>query len=108
VFLWLESIRLRRRFATAEDYAFADGRLFPDSSIIHNLLLHLRDRLRRGKPPRGWTDYPRAATQRALLLILQPTNTPAQTAAAHLLSLTPGPSIAQISGTHRDWQRHDN
>jgi hypothetical protein len=108
VFLWLESIRLGRPFVTAEAYTSADGRLFPDASIFHNLLLHLRDCVRRGKPPRGWIDYPRAALQRALLLLLEPTNTPAQITAARLLSLPANSSLAQTIDAYRRWWLHYN
>jgi hypothetical protein len=103
VFLWLESIRLKRRFATAGEYSSSDGRLFPDASVVHNLLLHLRDRVRRGKPPRGWIDYPRAALQRALLLLLEPTSLPAQFTAARLLSLPANSSLAQTIDAYRRW-----
>ena len=70
VFLWVESIRLGREFRSAQDYAFCKGRLFPEFPVARNLALHARDRLRRGKGPGGWMDYPRAPLQRSLALLL--------------------------------------
>ena len=71
-FLWLESRRLRAQFSSALDYANHSGRLFPEKSPIQNAMLHWRDRLRRGGALPGMLDYPRAALQRALVLLLQP------------------------------------
>jgi len=71
LFLWVESIRLRGEFKSAEDYAGYGGRIFPEFPVMKNVALHLRDRLRRGKPPGGWLDYPRAPLQRALALLLR-------------------------------------
>ena len=47
------------------------GPLFPDTSAWRNGLLHRPRRLRRSATPRGWRDYPRAALQRTLALLLQ-------------------------------------
>jgi hypothetical protein len=69
VFVWVESIRLGREFRSVEDYAFYKGRLFPEFPVSRNLALHARDRVRRGKGPGGWVDYPRAPLQRALALL---------------------------------------
>jgi hypothetical protein len=99
-FLWLESRRLRHDFPTAAEYAAWPGRLFPNFPIMRNFLLHLRDRLRRGKPPRGWFDYPRAALQRALVLLIE---SPTAPAAARLLKLAPGASVAEIHSAYRRW-----
>ncbi len=70
VFLWVEGRRLARSFVVPTDYAEADGRLFPSTPVLRNLALHLRDRLKRGEALPGWTDYPRAALQRALVAAL--------------------------------------
>ena len=69
-FLWAESRRLGCSFAGPLAYAEATGRLFPAESRGRNLALHLRDRLKRGEALPGWTDYPRAALQRALVAAL--------------------------------------
>ena len=103
VFLWLESIRLRKPFVSAEEYSSCDGRLFPDTSIVHNFLLHFRDRLRRGTPMHGWLDYPRAALQRALLLLLEPTSPSAQLRSARLLSLPAHSPLAETLDAYRLW-----
>ena len=100
VFLWLESIRLRQDFRAAADYAAWPGRLFPEFPPARNFLLHLRDRLRRGTPPRGWFDYPRAALQRALVLLLQPAPAPS---VPRLLALSPGASAEEIHTAFRQW-----
>ena len=100
VFLWVESIRLRHAFRAPADYAVWPGRLFPEFSPARNFLLHLRDRLRRGTPPRGWFDYPRAALQRALIALLQ--SLPAPTA-AHLLALPATATADEIHATYRRW-----
>jgi hypothetical protein len=68
VFLWLEGRRLGRSIAGPAEYGA--GRLFPGTSPARNVLLHLRDRLRRGSALPGWTDYPRAALQRCLVAAL--------------------------------------
>ena len=67
VFLWVEGRRLGRQFVGPVNYSGAGGRLFPGTSRMRNLALHLRDRLKRGEALPGWTDYPRAALQRALV-----------------------------------------
>ena len=100
VFLWVESHRLRHDFHTATDYATYPGRLFPEFPPARNFLLHLRDRLRRGTPPRGWFDYPRAALQRALVLLLQPA---AASTVPHLLALSPTASPDEIHTAFRRW-----
>ena len=100
VFLWLESIRLRHDFRAPADYAAWTGRLFPEFPPARNFLLHLRDRLRRGTPPRGWLDYPRAALQRTLLALLQSLPSPT---AAHLLALSATASADEIHAAYRRW-----
>lgn len=99
-FLWLESLRLRHAFRTPADYAAWPGRLFPEFPAARNFLLHLRDRLRRGTPPRGWLDYPRAPLQRALLALLG--SLPAPTA-AHLLALPGAATAGEIHTAYRRW-----
>ena len=100
VFLWLESIRLGQAFRTVEDYAASKRRLFPEFPPMRNWLLHLRDRLRRGRPPRGWFDYPRAALQRALTLLLQPDT---DRRVHRLLALPPTASADDIHAAYRRW-----
>lgn len=72
VFLWTEGLRLGREFPSPADYTQASRRLFPREPLPRNVALHLRDRLRRGEalPVARWTDYPRAALQRALVASL--------------------------------------
>ncbi len=70
VFLWLESARLGEPLADVEAYASYAGRLFPGSSVWKNGLLHARDAVRRKLVLGGWRDYPRAALQRSLALLL--------------------------------------
>ncbi|TAG29998.1 MAG: hypothetical protein EAZ36_03880, partial [Verrucomicrobia bacterium] len=70
VFLWVEGRRLGKTFRGASDYAEFRGRLFPETPVWRNVALHARDRLKRGEALPGWTDYPRAALQRALVAAL--------------------------------------
>lgn len=72
VFLWVEGRRLGETFLEAADYAECRGRLFPETPVWRNVALHARDRLKRGEalPMGGWTDYPRATLQRALVAAL--------------------------------------
>ena len=69
-FLWLESRRLRAEWPGCHAYVRWPARLFPESRRGVNFLLHLRDRVRRGAALPGWSDYPRAALQRALVASL--------------------------------------
>lgn len=69
-FLAFEGDRLGRPFADAAAYAAHSGRLYPAERSARNLLLALRDRLRRGGCLRPALDYPRGALQRALVLLL--------------------------------------
>jgi len=71
-FLEVESARLGVRFHDAGAYAKYRGRLFPETNPLRNLLLALRDRLKRNGNLRPATDYPRGALQRALVLLLEP------------------------------------
>ncbi len=85
-FLWLETRRLGQEWPTARAYATAPSRLFPQVPAWRGLLLHARDRLRRGGALPGWCDYPRAALQRALVLLVETDATAADRArAARLL-----------------------
>jgi len=72
VFLWLESRRLGATLRTGSDYLAHRGDMFPGTSWGRNLLLHARDRVRRGSALPGWTEYPRAALQRALVAAHEP------------------------------------
>jgi hypothetical protein len=104
LFLWVESIRLEREFRSAEDYAFYKGRLFPEFPMGRNLALHARDRLRRGKGPGGWMDYPRAPLQRALALLIG-----GEWAGGRgVLGLPPGASRKEIYGVYRKWWGYYN
>ena len=67
VFLWLESGRLGHDFANGGNYFAWSGRLFPETSRVWNLLLHGRDRIKRGSALPDWFDYPRSSLQRALV-----------------------------------------
>lgn len=71
-FLWLEGRHLGRTFAAPRDYATTPTRLFPHTAVGRNVLLHLRDRLKRGGALPGWSDYPRATLQRVLVLLVAP------------------------------------
>lgn len=108
LFLWVESTRLGRSFGTAREYAEFRGRLFPESSPAKNWLLHFRDRLRRGRPPRGWFDYPRAALQRALVLLLEPNPAEPQLRRILALSSNASASAKMIAETYRHWWRFYN
>lgn len=72
VFLWVESQRLHRSFTEPAGYWKFRARLYPKTPPTRNVLLHLRDRIRRGEvlPLRFWGDYPRATLQRALVAAL--------------------------------------
>ena len=60
-----------KNFPDAEHYASLPARLFPEMQPWRNLALHLRDRWKRGASLASWFDYPRAALQRALVLMIQ-------------------------------------
>ena len=99
-FLWLESLRLGHAFPTPADYVAWPGRLFPEFPSARNFLLHLRDRLRRGTPPRGWFVYPRAPLQRSILALLGSLPSPT---AAHLLALPASATADEIHTAYRRW-----
>ncbi|MEO0793791.1 MAG: hypothetical protein AAFX93_01440 [Verrucomicrobiota bacterium] len=67
VYLAVEGERLGRSFGSADQYAKANERLFPDESPLRCLALALRDRLKRGAALQPYTDYPRGALMRALV-----------------------------------------
>jgi len=102
LFLWLESIRLGRVFRSADDYAFYNGRLFPEFPMARNLALHLRDRLRRGKQPGAPLDYPRAPLQRALTLLLKPGKVDSEKV-CRVLSVPRGATMCEIHDVYRKW-----
>jgi hypothetical protein len=101
LFLWTESIRLKRKFQTMDEYAWYKGRLLPEFPMARNAALHLRDRLRRGEPPGGWLDYPRAPLQRALALLLKEGGDPV--GVRRLLRLPESAGEAEILQTYRKW-----
>jgi hypothetical protein len=94
-FLWLEARRLRVELPDSRAYVHHRGRLFPATHRRVNFLLHVRDRLRRGAALPGWSDYPRAALQRALVAGL------AGDAAAAALCL--GSTAADWRTDYRRW-----
>ncbi len=109
LFLWVESIRLGREFRHADEYASYRGRLFPEFPVLRNFALHARDRLRRGRPPRGCFDYPRAPLQRALALLLQPNpGTGDLDKIRSILSLRRDASMHEIQDGYRRWWRFYN
>lgn len=69
-YLEVESIRLGHPFDSPVAYARFSGRLYPETAYLRNLLLALRDRLKRGGVLRPLGDYPRGALHRALVLLL--------------------------------------
>lgn len=69
-FLDVESTRLDRDFADAASYAAYRHKLYPESKVLRNFLLGIRDRLKRGGGIYPIWDYPRGALQRALVLLL--------------------------------------
>ena len=71
-FLWLESRRLGVPIQSGSDYLGLRDRLFPATSRYTNILLHVRDRIRRGAALPAWPDYPRGALQRALVAAHSP------------------------------------
>lgn len=103
-FLWLESRHLGRTFAAPLDYAATPVRLFPHTSVGRNVLLHVRDRLKRGGALPGWTDYPRATLQRALVLLVAPGAEADQARAARLLG-TADHSWPALEAAYLRWWR---
>lgn len=104
-FLWAEGIHLQRAFADASAYADAPGRLHPHSRRIRNLLLHVRDRVRRGGALPGWTDYPRAALQRALVRLVDPASGPGDLARAGQALGGVAPAWADLEAAYARWWR---
>jgi hypothetical protein len=104
-FLWAEGVHLRRDFPDAAAYADAPGRLHPHTGRVRNVLLHARDRLRRGGALPGWTDYPRAALQRALVRLVDPGAGPeALTRAGQALGGV-APAWATLEPAYARWWR---
>ncbi|MEM1221882.1 MAG: hypothetical protein AAGH40_03905 [Verrucomicrobiota bacterium] len=91
-FLEVESARLGTSFNSPQAYASYSGKLFTDSSSGKNLLLSVRDRLKRGGCLHPVHDYPRGALQRALVLLLEAA--PDYTEVSRLF----GESITDLSG----------
>ena len=74
-FLWMESRRLKARFASADDYAKFPGRIFPEESPADNLLRQLRDLARGGRVRWTGADHPRSAVWKSLCYLLDPERT---------------------------------
>lgn len=106
LFLWLESIRLGRPFRSAEEYGSYKGRLFPEFPMTRNMALYVRDRLRRGKPPGGPLDYPRAPLQRALALLLE--NEVDLEKVRAVLSMRSDAGMGEVRDVYRKWWRFYN
>ena len=102
-FLWVEACRLGKPFASAADYSLYRGRLFPETRPFRNLLLHWRDRLQRGAALPGALDYPRAALQRALVLLLA--QAPDDGTAAQHLGLEAANSLEDLEAAYTRWWR---
>lgn len=71
VFLAVENRRLGTTFRDGREYVLTRRRLYPAASRWRCLALAMRDRLRRGGSIGSFWDYPRAALQKALLLLLE-------------------------------------
>lgn len=99
--LWLEQERLAAKFPDAQAYARYSGRLYPQTPIWRAFALHLRDRLRRKSALPGWLEYPRAALQRALVVLLQPQ--PDLQEAGRKLGCQP--TLEEIHVTYERWWR---
>jgi hypothetical protein len=98
-FLEVESARLKHRFENPQAYATYPGKLFADSSTLKNVLLSVRDRLKRGGCLHPVSDYPRAALQRALVLLLQ--DEPDYAAVSRLF----GEPITTLEGAARSYTK---
>ena len=111
LFLWVESVRLGRSFADVEGYGAETGRLFPESSAWRNRMLHARDALRRKLKLSGWSDYPRAALQRVLALLMGTADTNEgwrRAMAAEWLGLSWEASRGEIEEAYRrGWQYYN-
>ena len=105
-FLWLESIRLKTVFTSPEQYARTPALLFPKTNRFRNMALALRDQIRRGGALSGWTDYPRATLQRALVLFLSPS--PQIAPARLLLQISQEASWAETETAFTRWWRFYN
>ena len=105
-FLWVESLRLSQKFSDAEHYAKHPARLFPEMQPWRNLTLHLRDRWKRGASLASWFDYPRAALQRALVLLIHSPCDFAGAANAMGLQLQPQPDL--VLDRYQYWWRFYN
>lgn len=106
-FLWLESRHLGATFAGPRDYATTTRRLFPHTRIGRNILLHGRDWVKRGGALPGWSDYPRAALQRALVLLVAPGAEADPVRAARILG-TGDSAWTALEATYLRWWRWYN
>ena len=111
LFLWVESVRLGRSLHDVEAYAAYKERLFPESSAWRNGMLHARDAWRRKLRLRGWSDYPRAALQRVLALLMgAPDENENQrcATAARMLGLPGAAGRGEIEEAYRRGWQHYN
>jgi hypothetical protein len=69
-FMAAESSRLNADFNGPKQYADFYGMLYPETSKFRNLMLGIRDRLKRGGGLYPIWDYPRGSLQRTLVLLL--------------------------------------
>lgn len=109
LFLWLEGRRLGREFPDAKAYADAPGRFFSHTPVWRNLLLRLRDRRTRHGALPMWTDYPRGALQRALILLTDPASGPVEWArVARWIGCAPVSEISRLEQSYLHWWRFYN
>lgn len=69
VFLRIESARLGRSFSDLDAYANDRQRLVPETSMLKNVLISVRDQRRHGTAMKPIWDYPRGALMRCLAAI---------------------------------------
>ncbi|GAB5558399.1 MAG: hypothetical protein SynsKO_00460 [Synoicihabitans sp.] len=103
-FLWLEGLRLEETFADESSYQRFTGRLYPETPRFRNMLLRVRDLKSRGGALGGWTDYPRAALQRALVELVAPRKEPdAATVSALLSAKASGRNWWELESDYARW-----
>jgi hypothetical protein len=110
IFLAVESERLQCQPAleTLLEYAWYPGRLFPETRAVRNLLLAVRDRLKRKGGLRPVLDYPRGGLYRSLCELLHCSLHPGTT--AHLRTWIVEAASEGVSEQHRaiyeKWWHH--
>lgn len=108
-FLWLEGLRLERTFGDEDSYRTYGGRLYPETPRMRNILLRVRDLKSRGGALGGWTDYPRAALQRALVELIAPGHEPdVETVAALLATKSSGKRWWEMESDYARWWAYYN